>query len=258
VVKPIELRPTDLLLIRHVALYRMTFNEAAQRIVFPADDYGGHTNAIKLTGEGLTALCRGDYLRDQYLGERMTLPGQRKYYTIGPEAKNVVGDLSENALKPPGPQALALDLAVNWFCNMKSRLAHRLTTDDLRSVYPQSIPFAQNVVHCLREERGMAVVYRIYLATAKSPKRSAEQVGLHIKNAWQTEQLRPLVESGEYGFSVLVPTPQAGKGVREAVSKKLESLKRTITESVSPRVTVELAPVPATVGIALREYKQHQ
>ncbi len=251
-----QLRETDTPLIQSVFQYKLTFNEPAQRQVFPADKFASHADALKATGEALSALARAGYLKDQHEGKRLMLPGGRKYYILGEKASTIVGPLSGTATKPPGPQALALNLGVLWFCSMKRRHAQRLSRQKLESVLPDASALANNVVHCVRQESDSLVLYRIYLATGRDPRRSAEQVVKHLETALEHKGSRRMVHSGEYGIAVLAPTGEASKGIREAVAQTLKQNDVTASLGVVPRITVEPTPVPETLGLALGEYKR--
>lgn len=187
----------DALLLAHVNLYQLTLPSVARRLFFPAAIYPQRDEAKKRCGDMLSALVRA-----KKISKHIFSSGE-SYYTLA-------GKRSGNT------QAIEYDLGTLWLCCMESKRFHRLSTAELRGLF--ATPPHHHIRHCVSEEDGGPVVYRLYFSTA-DVKSTVLQSRRHLTEARNKHGLRLWVESGDYGFIVCSESEQKSQDIADALQR---------------------------------------
>jgi len=232
-----ELRPRDLAILRHVALYRLTLPLVVERLI--CREHGGNAGTIlvNLAGEGL--------LRHHNLAETGAFPGPVKFFTLTSAGASVIG-LTEDRGEKLGPRALRTHLATLWFCHLSDERRYRLEPDELTSLFGKGVVHP-NVACCLAEESDGPKVYRIY-ETSTDVNRSVKQLRASIATTWESAALRPWLMTGDMGFTVLAETQDKVKRLNKAIRKTKKEKASVVDEC---HVIVRFAPSPVTLKAAL-------
>jgi hypothetical protein len=231
-------RDRHVAILRHVGLYRLTLKAAVATILA---DLGTE----QVAGTALSRLVLDGLLvaNNKAKGFSARIP----YYTLTAKGASEAQVTPERA-KPFGPAALRTHLAALWFCCLGATRRYRLEPDEWKNLFPDgSLPAKNPAAHCVTEEDGVFRVYRVY-ATDADPQETVRKIGKDIEDAWNKSGLRGWIESGEYGFAVLTPTPEAA----EHLSRSFDlGRKGEPTLCHQARILVEHAPSPKTLKAAL-------
>lgn len=187
----------DECIVAHVELYQLTLARVVRRLYFPGELYKDRKLAKKLCGDTLSALERAEKLRS-YL-----LPGAEQYYT--PATK-----------KPANTQAIDYDLGTLWLCCMEQKRFHRLSTSEIRRLFPT--PPHHHVRHCVSDEDGGPVVYRLYFSTV-DVKSTIAQAKKHVSESRNKYGLKDWVERGDYGFIVCSDSERKSQEIADALRR---------------------------------------
>lgn len=232
-----DLRPRDLAILRHVALYRLTLPIVIQRLYCVE----GRTDPTTI----LNKLAKLGLLRPHTKMGDGALPGRVAYYTLTPDGARVVSAPKDRA-EPLGPASLRIHLAVLWFCFLSDRRRYRLEPEELRELFGERAPHA-NIACCITEEEDGPRVYRVY-GTATDRAKSMKQLSSNIAKAWEVPEHRPWLEAGDLAFAILGET-------RPKCTDLEKALQSGGREGASPRndchVIVRLGPSPAGIKKAL-------
>lgn len=232
-----DLRPRDLAILRHVALYRLTLPIVIQR-QYCAE---GKTDPTTI----LNKLAKLGLLRPHTKVTDGALPGRIAFYTLTPEGARAVSAPKDRA-EPLGPASLRSHLAILWFCFLSDRRRFRLEPEELRELFGDRAPHA-NIACCITEEEDGPRVYRVY-GTATDRAKTMKQLRSNIAKAWETPELRPWLDAGDLAFAILGET-------RPKCADLQKALQPDRREGASPRndchVIVRFAPGPAGVKKAL-------
>lgn len=232
-----DLRPTDLAILRHVALYRLTLPLVVERLVCRKHGGNAGTILVKLASKGL--------LRHHKTAETGALPGPVRFFTLTPKGASVVG-LREERGEPLGPHALESHLATLWFCHMSDARRYRLEPAELKSLFGDGAPHP-NIACCLAEESDGPKVYRIY-ESSTDVRRSIKQLRESIAATWESKILRPWLMSGEMGFAVMGETKSKCGHLNKAI-KEVRKDKPSVVDEC--HVIVRFAPSTRTLKAAL-------
>jgi hypothetical protein len=232
-------------ILRHVGLYRLSFVHPIQRLFFSEEEFGDSLQALQRAGNALHGLqCLG--LLASKHGKHQLEFSKQKYYILTPQGAKLIGI----APKSPNPNN---DLAILWACTMDKKRFHRLETKEVAELFPDNPP-AKNVPHIISqqdydEDKTTNIVYRVYV-TGHSASQIVKYVKQHYAKSIANDCLRPLVEVGDYGFAVLVPTEQRRKEVQKFLAK-VDSNQSSLNRQA--RFSVRLGPTADTLREAIKE-----
>ena len=238
-----ELLDTDLVILKHVALYYLTFRAALKVVLSSSDSKSDPGNA-------LAALARRGYLRDSDSSGNPLKLGSRRYYLMGAKGRDLLGLPPERATETPDT-ALHTRLASLWFCCMEKERRYRLDKQELKATFGKHPPH-HNTPHCVGlDEVGSPVVYRIY-ASSGEVRTIVRQARDYLDKARSNKTLRPWVESGDYGFAILVETDAKCERIRRELAK---TPKRGAALNEEARFVVSLGPTPETLSLSLNKLR---
>jgi len=235
----VELRPIDLAVLRHVGLYRLTMPLVVERVF--SKRYGGNA------GTTLGQLARAGLLRDHKTVAEGAFTNGVRFFTITPEGVKVVS-AAEDRGKPLGPPAQRLHLATLWFCCLSDHRRYRLEPAELNPIFGKKA-LHPNVAVCLAEEAEGPRMYRVYESTTSAGS-TIKKVRQTIAKMWNTQVLRPWMNSGQLGIAVLAETTDKCERL-EAAIRRVAKGKPSIADECN--VIVRFAPSPVTVSDALME-----
>ena len=235
----VELFDTDLAILKHVALYFLTFREALQAALFLN---GGDP------GNALAALARNGYLRNTDRAGNPLKLGSHRYYLMGAKGRDLLSLPNERATESPDA-ALHVRLATLWFCLMGPGRYYRLDKEELSGIFGKRPPH-HNTPHCVGLHDSGPVIYRVY-ASAGEPRTIVRQARDYLDKALANRTLKPWVKSGDYGFAVLVETGAKCQRIQAALERKP---KRGSAFTERARFVVSVGPTPETLSLALRNY----
>ncbi|MCI0335390.1 MAG: hypothetical protein L0228_19450 [Planctomycetes bacterium] len=177
-------------------MYQLTLACVVRRLFFPEALYPDRNEAKKLCGDMLSALIRAKKLRSH------KFPSGENYYTRADR-------------RAANTQAIDYDLATLWLC-MEQKRFHRLTTPELRRLFPT--PPHHHVRHCLTQEEGGPVVYRLYFSSV-DVKSTVLQAKKHLSESRNKYGLRNWIECGDYGFIVCSESERKSQEVADALQR---------------------------------------
>lgn len=231
-----ELRPRDLAILRHVALYRLTLALIVERLFCQA---GGNAGTV------LASLASAGFLRHLKKKSDGAFPGPVGFFTLTPAGARAIG-VSEDRAEKLGASALRKHLATLWFCCLGERRRHRLDPDELKSLFGTNPPHP-NIPMCLADEPEGPRVYRVY-ETSTDIIKSIKQLRASIAKLWESTTVRPWMISGDLGFAVLAETRPKCTALDKAL-KGAGKEKPSVAEEC--HVIVRFAPSPSTLKAAL-------
>lgn len=244
----------DLAVLRHVALYRLTFTPPVQRLFFPDEDFDhDHNNALAAAGDALASLCERGYLKKSHEGKPLRFNKAYGYC--------ILSKLGAKSIQAPSrlasaPTALTADLAILWLCTMQSKRFHRVEREELAKFIPEADMPHQNIKHVISEQllddqTAVPILHRVYVASMEI-KKCVKYARRHFYDARKNASIQPMVDRGEYGFLILVPTVDRREEL--AIELKKNSGKDTALHSLC-RVSAHLGPSPQTLSAALDSLK---
>ena len=119
---------------------------------------------------------------------------------------------------------------------------YRVERKELLPFFGQDTPQG-NVPHCVSDESGTPVLYRIYLAQG-SVSHTLQRAREHVAIARATAAIKPYLESGLYGVAILVPS-------RERLKPMMEAIRRHELTTLAP-IICGVGPTAATLASELR------
>lgn len=249
-----ELSSRDLAILQHVVLYRLTFTPPVQRLFFADEHFDhDHNKALATAGDALAKLCERGYLKKAHAGKPLRFNKAYGYYILSKQGAKAVQAPNHRATVPT---ALSADLAILWLCTMQTKRFHRVEREDLAKFLPEHDMPHQNIKHVISEhqlddQQLVPLLHRVYVASMEI-KKCVKYARKHFYDARKNESLQPMVDRGDYGFVILVPTLDR----REELSielKKASGKDRALHNLC--RVTALLGPTPQTLNQALKSLK---
>lgn len=224
----LTLRPRrDECILAHVGLYQLTLARVVRRLFFPKARYPDRATAKKLCGDTLAALVRANKLKSH------KFPNGEDYFSLASQ-------------KPVNTQAVDYDLGTLWLCCMERKRFHRLSTPEVRRLF--STPPHHHVRHCLADEEGGPVVYRLYFSSV-DVKSAVTQARKHLTEARNKHGLTKWIECGDYGFIVCCESEGKAQEISEALRRPTAS--GALHEQA--RFIVATVPTSSTVGTFERD-----
>lgn len=243
-----ELSPTDLAILRHVSLYRLTFTYPVMQLFFPEVNFTNREAALSRAGDALAALAKLGYLTSKENDTPLGFNRNHKYFILTGQGAKLIEAPTSRTKSPNEP---ATDLAVLWLCSMGKKRFHRVDRQDLLPIVGDDAP-RYSVRHVISQEEFGPVIYRVYPATSSKPANVVEYAKKILLKTRKKEALLPIVEVGDYGFAILAPTEDHRLGIQNELRKpdgKLPPLNR------QARFTVRLGPTPQTLNQAIEGLK---
>ena len=271
---PDDLTDTDWAILKHLSLYHLTIRQAVQELFFNSD-------SVK-SGTALDALARQGYLKNR---EEHTPPqpkksaksktqqkqgnqdadspqlfriGSVKYYILGGRSKQLAPKgfrFPKERLVPPNTeQSLYKHLAALWFCIFDGPRRYRLDQEEISALWADTIPDNRKVPHqpayCLANEEAGPVVYRLYPTQKSNAAQIVEEVRKKVAADIENLGLQRWVESGEYGYAIVVPSTDRQRHVQRELAK----LRIQNSPLSQTRLTVHYAPAPPLLAKALKDW----
>lgn len=231
-----ELRPRDLAILRHVALYRLTLPQIVEKLFCQE---GGNAGSI------LATLAGAGLLRSHKKKNEGALPGPVGFFTLTPAGERTTGVLEDRSEKL-GPAAIRMHLAVVWFCCMSGRRRYRLEPKELKSLFGEHPPHA-NVAMCLADDSDGLRLYRVYQSST-DVRKSIKQIRASVGKLWESPRLRAWLVSGDLGIAVLAETRSKCADLEKAM---MAAGKEKPSVADECHIIVRFAPSPATLKAAL-------
>lgn len=240
--------PTDLPILKHVALYGLTFTHPVQRLFFPVEQFDSVAEARQRAGDALHALSLEGLLSCKDRKQALRFHRDQKYYILTRRGAKLIGSKYSKPAANPNK-----DLAILWACVMGSRRFHRVTNDEMERLLPNDTP-SHVVQHIVGEQefgagKSTCVLYRVY-STGAEAKAIANYVRKYYTESCSNESLRPMVEVGDYGFAILVPTEERRGEVQKQLAKPRGD---QAPLNKLARFTVRLGPTHATLRQAIED-----
>ena len=233
----IELKPIELAVLRHIALYRLTLIPVIERLF--TTQHGGNAGTL------LVKLAKLGLLRHHKKVADGAFPGRVPFFSLMPLGARMAG-ASEDRAEPLGPAALRTHLATLWFCIMSDERRYRLEPRELGSIFADHAPHA-NIPCCLADEKEGPKIYRVYETSTNIPK-TIKQLRATLTAIWDAPTLRPWLMSGDLGFAVLGETTAKCGHLNKAI-KEAKNEKPCVADEC--HVIVRFAPSPSTLKSAL-------
>lgn len=247
-----QISPTDLAILRHVALYRLTFTYPVQQLFFPDEKFAKREAALSRAGDALAALTKLGYLTSQENDTRLGFNKHHRYFILTDQGAKLIDAPASRTKSPNEP---ATDLAVLWLCSMGKKRFHRVDRQDLMPFLGEDSP-RYSVRHVISEEAEFGpVIYRVYPATSTKPSSVVAYAKTVLEQTRKKEALLPMVEVGDYGFAILASREDYRQSIQKELRKpdgKLPPLNR------QARFTVRLGPTPQTLNQAIEGLKPKQ
>lgn len=208
----------DALIVRHLALYRLTLPAIIRQVFF-----GG-----KEPGHVLKRLCD----LGQLLAHLRSLPGGLTYYTLTPLGCGLA-NVSESRAEPFQGATFELSLGALSYCFQGRARRHLLTTAEAEAHL--GAPQAPQVPWVVSEELGEPCLLRLVEVGGVTPHKLVGKLDNLAAKLAQAPELHRRLLGRELGFGVLVPTPD-----------KCPAYERALESSRLSRELVTVVDVGAT------------
>jgi len=221
----------------HIARYQVTLRPVLYRL-FPESEKAGIDKAVD-------ALVREKLIAAQRNGVREPEDPQTRYtyYHLTAKGCSVIG-APESRHETPGPEALERSLAILWLCSMTRVPSYRVSSVELaellvlehrREESLQRITKHVSGFHCItRREDGTFRIQHLYYSTA-SPSGTLSELRGRIEKARRVGAVARAIDADEYGFTILVSSPERTKALRQANAKLSHSERLEFNVRCSPR-----------------------
>lgn len=238
--------PTNLAVLKHVALFRLTIQECVQRIFFPKGSGGEAGNVLR----NLTA---GDQPSLRLHSRQHGFAQNVSYYTLTKKGAKEAGVTPNRAAEQRGPEAVRTHLATLWFSCMGAKRYYRLEPRELTSLFGKGVVHA-NTAHCITQDKDGPRVYRVYPASSGSEATVAhlDEVLTGIGEVPEKKAVYEWLKDRDYGFAVLGPTPEACDDLSRAINRRDAGL------TDRAHIIVRLGPSPETIRQAIYNYRDGQ
>ena len=208
----------DILILRHIGLYRLTLRNTLERLFFDGKSSG---NVIqRLSKEG-------------WIISQSGLPAKISYYQLSSKAVRHLG-LPINRATHLGNQALHTALATLWFCCMSPTPRIRLEESDLINTLGILPPGAPQSPYCVEVQQ----VPRIYRIRVCAPNSSVENITKtlrqNIRSAINCNELAPWITHNNHAIIVLGSTPSRCQAILAAAKNAQLTELMTIESAVVP------------------------
>ncbi len=250
------LKPRELALLRHVALYRLTLRDVVARH-FPPDatplsDGQAWNDRKSAAGTILNRLIKEGFLNHhhQQSADFPPLPGNVPYFTLSLQGAHEIGTSEERAEIPGkrvfGPAALGLHLAALWHATMYQQPRHRLEPAELFQLFEKHNSFV-NVPHCIaREDHGYRI-NRIYVVSRRAAG-IMSALRRKISQLTNIAAVRPWVTGRDFGIVVLAPDADYCQDIQNLIARA------KLNEEIE--LSVGLGPAPETIRDALNKQNE--
>lgn len=177
----------DQQILRHLALYRISFRAILSRRFFDGRNPG---NVI------------ARLLADGRMQSRAGLPGRVRYYQLTIAEAERLG-VPMGRARAPKPQALLTHLAVVWHCCMDPDVEgrRRLDREEMAKLFGARPPRGTHVMQSGAQPK----VYRALVPGAgRSARSTFRAIRKRVRAARKSQALGPWIRNGHYAFLVLV------------------------------------------------------
>jgi hypothetical protein len=217
-------------------------------LFFPEDQFENREKALERAGDALHGLTCTGLLTSTYEKEPLRFNKDYKYYILTKEGAKRI--LAKPGLTKP-PKDIATSLAILWLCTMDKKRFYRVDRDDLLPILEDKAPH-HNVNHVISADEFGPALYRVYATDSEASDVLKHATKNCLEPALENPTLRPLVDVGDYGFAILLPTEQ-----RRTATQKLFAKPKDDGPSISriARFTVRLGPTPQTLAEAISQLK---
>lgn len=221
-----------LAILRHVALYRLTFRRAVYRAVSAVPDES-------TAGTALSRLVFDGMLVSHDKANKEALPGGTTYYTLSARGAKTAGVPANRS--DPFKEALYDHLAALWFCCLSGDRRYRLEPAELEELLGGDAP-RHNTTHCVAAEPVGHRLYRLY-RTGTDAASAVKQVREYVEEECKKPSLRDWIRTREYGFAILSETPEMCRQLRTLIQKGTGGERPLIEDA---HVVAAVCPGPAT------------
>ena len=197
-----KLSPRDLLVLDHVARYRLTTITALRLVL------GGLSRAA--VSKIVSRLCDGSYLQSYPLSH------PSRYFVLGTEGIRVLG-LSGYRSRPLGPQALPMEFAALTYATFGKRPRLRLLLVEVRSRCPWLPNQLATAIHCYDEQESVLELLRVDLGGP--PDHVARKCVADINVRYRMNEFCALARGGKFRLVVITSTPAKASALRQSLSR---------------------------------------
>lgn len=243
--RPEELSDTDWAILNHVYLYHFTIIEAVRRLFFSSA-------SESKAEEALVNLTRNGFLRH----DPAYKIGSHKYYILGPTC-NTLKPMGfkipkERYVPPSGDESSYRHLSAIWFCLFDGKRRYRLSLSELYELWKDCLPDKVRIPHqpayCLAGDGDAPIVYCLKASQSDNTKGLVKDVLSKLEENSKKMSLQSWIESGRYGYAILVPSEERRLDVKKALKRH-----RNQFPSVSNApITVHYAPTPSAFTEAFK------
>jgi hypothetical protein len=209
----------DMAILRHVALYRITFRSVLEPMFFSGANCGDVLKRLRA---------------DRLLVARQGLRGRLSYYQLTPAGAAIVG-VSEGRARPFGPQALATHLGLLAFCCAGG--VRRARLENVERFFGADAPKGD---HCAEEAESRTCIYNAYVPELSTPLTTVVRtLKRHVADALKRDTVRPWIDNRLYGFVVLLGTDEKKHVLRERLGRERFGSRRLLERA---HIRVEAVP----------------
>jgi hypothetical protein len=173
------------------------------------------------------------------------LPGGLNCYRLSLSEARSRG-VPEHRARPKKGAALREALQVLWFCCMSDKKRSRLERLQISKNFGNGR--GSGKPHCAEDHDGKLIVYRIH---APGPNSRDEYLLKSIRgeyeSAMERAEIRKWIESGTFGFAVLVETPERRERLRRMIQKHGPQ---------EIQIIVEVVPGLSNIAMMIRTSKE--
>ena len=205
----------------HIGLYRISFRFVIERLFFQGGNCG---NVIQRL------------MKQKRIQSVDGLPGSLAYYqlTLGEARRR---NLPQDRGRALGPRALAMHLAVLWFCRLAPVPRRRLEENELEKLFGETPSGCPHVA----QSGSKPCVYRVHLVSSGT--RTADvikRLRTEIDAAARKRPLDAWTAGGRYVFALLTDAvPRAQAFTRAVQRAKLDRRARIVCEGVPSPLTIQ-------------------
>lgn len=189
----------------HVRRYRITTQQAVQRLFYPEGD----DEAVKAR---IHRLRRAGLITSSPLTHRMN------YYQLAPRAAAAVfGELAEKQ-RPPGVQSIADLYTILSFCCLGPQHFERYTTQEFEQAFPDLVSAGLPSRFYYRDANPDRERIGFLLPAINTDYRRVLRKCRHIfRRRYEMAAWRRLIEEDGFAIAIVVPRPEKAVRIREAL-----------------------------------------
>lgn len=241
-IRPEDLLPRDIAILRHIGLYRIGLYPVISRLFCEGKSPAGVLGRLAKPQDKklLPPLLR---VHRKAIGVTKT---RKKYsYATLLDAALPLISVPGTRAESIGPAAIEFAIGMSWYCCCGESRRYRLEPEEVEGLWNTdagSLPRTQ--FFAASEELGHPMLLRLYHATSDAAT-AVKRLRHHVRDAVDDRTIRPWLEAGDLGFGVMVSQPAEVDAYRAAISaERLE---------LDARFVVDVGPTSQTLHLVAEE-----